>query len=131
MIRWTMDPAIFGNPQYGVRSGTSREFAPKLGDKGGGRYTEYNATAPSPFALTYVWTGLQMAAFREQWENPETLAFGSSWFHITFPFYLNRLPTGTFPAHFVRPFNAASTAYDSWQVTLDLDVDQSPQLVLP
>lgn len=130
MVKWDMDVAIFGYPQYGYRLATSREFTTTLGDKGRSFYIPYNPTSPIPVALTFVWDGLQMAAFREAWEDRNRLCFGANWFTITFPLYLNRIPGGTFPAHFVRPFNAASTAYNSWQVTFDLDFDQAPQLVL-
>ena len=130
MIKWTMDPDVYGLPDFGMAISTSREFTAKLGDVGRGRYVEYNATAPIPVNVTFGWRGSVLATFREQWENPKTLAFGAGWFLITLPAYLDRIAPGPYPAHCVSPFEATMAGYDWWKVSMQLDVDPSPALVV-
>lgn len=130
MIRYSLDPTVFGNPDYGHKVQTSREFTPKLGDVGRGRYTKYNPTAPLSVTATYHWDGPTLALFRADWEDRKKLNFGKNWFGITLPFYFSRLAPGEYPAQFARPFRASYAGHNYWSVNMTLDIDPSPQLVL-
>ncbi len=130
MIGWTLDPKIFGQPDYGLTSTTGRTFGQQFGDNGRGRYRSYNPTAPMPLSLTYGWYGDVLAQFREAWESPSHLNYGASWFRITLEIPGNVGLRGPFQydAHFITPFSTRLAGINYWTVSMELDIDISEAL---
>jgi hypothetical protein len=131
MIAWTMDPDIFGMPDYGMDVTTSRTFTATLGDVGRGRYIAYNPTGPMPTNITFGWHGDVLAQFREIWEDSKVLNFGANWFHMTLPVSLARgdIGGGVYAVHIVQPFSTSLAGLNWWKVSMTLDIDASPALV--
>lgn len=132
MILWRMDPTIYGLPDYSLTIGQSRTFTPYLGDKGRGRYTAYNPTAPMPVQVVFGWYGSQLAQWRQAWENPSEIAFGGNWITMTLPVTLPRGERGTeeYDVHLTGPFQASLAGLDWWKVSMTLDLDTSERLAL-
>jgi hypothetical protein len=131
MIMWIMDPEVFGLPDYGFSVGQSRTFASELGDKGRGLYTSYSPTAPVPARAVYGWNGETLALFRQAWEDKNKLAFGSAWFKVLLPVDLvnGGDDAGLYVAHMTEPFRASLAGHDWWKVSLNMDIDVSPQFI--
>ncbi len=127
---WTMDPKVYGLPDYGLVAGQSRTFSTGLGDRGLTQFSQYNLTAPIPVQLTYGWRGETLAQFRRAWESQDEIAFGSNWILITLPAEFARGDLGNqrYHAHVTTPFSVSLAGHDWWKVTLSLDVDASPAL---
>ncbi len=129
---WTLDPTVYGLPDYGLTTGQSRTFSSYLGDKGRTRFFQYNATAPIPVQCTFGWYGPVYAQFRQAWEDSAALAFGSNWMRLTLPvdFARGEREPQQYDAAFTAPFSASLAGNDYWKISMSLDVDASPALVL-
>ena len=125
-----LDPAIFGQPQYGLGATPGQRFTRKSGDGGSGEYVPYNPSAPVAVTATYQWSGAKLAAFRSDWETASKLNFGGGWFEADLPLYLSgggRVQR--YRVHFIAPFSVNLISHDRWEVSMQWDVDMSPALV--